>query len=37
MFFLLTDEFKNRFEKLGQIAEEIAEKDGRAIVTYADA
>ncbi len=34
---LLIDEFKNRFEKLGQIAKEIAEKDGRSIVTYADA
>ena len=34
---LLIDEFKNRFEKLGQIAKEIAEKDGRSIVTYDDA
>lgn len=34
---LLIDEFKNRFEKLGQIAKEIAKKDGRTIVTYEDA
>jgi type II secretory pathway predicted ATPase ExeA len=34
---LLIDEFKNRFEKLGQIAKEIAQKDGRTIVTYGDA
>ncbi len=34
---LLIDEFKNRFEKLGEKAEEIALKDGRTIVTYEDA
>ena len=34
---LLIDEFKNRFEKLGQIAKEIAQKDGRSSVTYDDA
>lgn len=34
---LLIDEFKNRFEKLGQIANEIAAKEGRTIVTYEDA
>ena len=34
---LLIDEFKCRFEKLGEKAREIAQKDGRTIVTYADA
>lgn len=34
---LLIDEFKTRFEKIGEIAKEIAEKDGRTIVTYDDA
>ena len=34
---LLIDEFKTRFEKLGEKAKEIAEKDGRTIVTYEDA
>ena len=34
---LLIDEFKNRFEKLGEKAKEIAQKDGRTIVTYEDA
>ncbi len=34
---LLIDEFKNRFEKLGEKAEEIAQKEGRTIVTYEDA
>ncbi|OEC86266.1 MULTISPECIES: hypothetical protein [Methanobacterium] len=34
---LLIDEFKTRFEKIGEIAKEIAAKDGRTIVTYEDA
>ncbi len=34
---LLIDEFKTRFEKLGEKAKEIARKDGRIIVTYDDA
>ena len=34
---ILIDEFKCRFEKLGEKAKEIAQKDGRNIVTYADA
>ncbi len=34
---LLIDEFKTKFEKLGEIAKEIAKKDGRTIVTYDDA
>jgi len=34
---LLIDEFKNRFEKLGEKAREIAQKDGRNFVTYDDA
>lgn len=34
---LLIDEFKTRFEKISEIAKEIAEKDGRTIVTYDDA
>ena len=34
---LLIDEFKTRFEKIGEIAKEIAKKDGRTIVTYGDA
>ena len=33
----LIDEFKCRFEKLGEKAREIALKDGRAVVTYDDA
>ncbi len=33
----LIDEFKCRFEKLGEKAKEVALKDGRAIVTYDDA
>ncbi len=33
----LIDEFKSRFEKLGEKAREIAQKDGRNVVTYADA
>ena len=35
--FFLIDEFKIRFEKLGEKAKEIAQKDGRTVVTYADA
>jgi len=34
---LLIDEFKTRFEKIGEIAKEIAAKEGRTIVTYEDA
>lgn len=34
---LLIDEFKSRFEKLGEKAREIAQKDGRTVVTYDDA
>ena len=34
---ILIDEFKIRFEKLGEKAKEIAQKDGRTIVTYDDA
>ncbi len=34
---LLIDEFKTRFEKIGEIAKEIAKKDGRNIVNYEDA
>ena len=34
---LLIDEFKSRFEKLGEKAREIAQKDGRTVVTYEDA
>ena len=34
---LLIDEFKCRFEKLGEKAKEIALKDGRAVITYDDA
>lgn len=34
---ILIDEFKTRFEKLGQIVKEIAQKDDRTIFTYDDA
>ncbi|MCZ3371186.1 hypothetical protein [Methanobacterium veterum] len=33
----LIDEFKSRFEKLGEKAREIAQKNGRTVVTYEDA
>ena len=34
---LLIDEFKSKFEKLGEKAREIAQKNGRTVVTHEDA